>query len=134
MEGKLLPIGSVCTLKGGEKKLMITAFYVKDESEELFDYCGCFYPEGMINSDEYYVFNQDQIDTVHFIGFINEEEKEFKTELKKFMNGEENSLSDTVVEMPKAVVSDNSTEQKIETIDVLDVNNTSSINSDIFNI
>ena len=85
MKNELLPIGTVCTLKGGEKKLMITAFLVSHENEE-FDYCGCLYPEGMIDSSEHYLFNKGDIQEIHHMGLINEEEKEFKRDLSEYVN------------------------------------------------
>ena len=46
---RTLPIGSVVSLYGGEKRLMILG-YVKylqgDDSGKVYDYCGCTYPEG----------------------------------------------------------------------------------------
>ena len=43
---RTLPIGSVVSLYGGEKRLMILG-YVKylrgDDSGKVYDYCGCTY-------------------------------------------------------------------------------------------
>ena len=83
MKGKLLPIGSVVLLEGGEKKLMITGFYTitEDSPDKVYDYCGCLYPEGVISSDEIYVFNQSQIAEVFFVGYEDEEGNEFQDNL-----------------------------------------------------
>ncbi|MBQ2640218.1 MAG: DUF4176 domain-containing protein [Bacilli bacterium] len=100
MNTKLLPIGSVVLLEGGEKKLMVTGFYtISDESpDEVYDYCGCLYPEGVISSDEVYVFNKDQIAEVSFIGYEDEEGKEFQENLlnavKEVNNTVENKDND----------------------------------------
>ena len=82
MEKNYLPIGSVVLLKGAKKKLMITGFYIKAEGfDNIFDYSGCLYPEGIVTSDQNGVFNHDQIDQVIFKGYESEEETEFKQRL-----------------------------------------------------
>ena len=83
-----LPIGSVVLLEDGEKKLMITGFCtIPEESpDEVYDYCGCLFPEGVVSSDEIYVFDHDQIQDVLFVGYENEEQKEFKKELIENIN------------------------------------------------
>lgn len=83
-----LPIGSVVLLEDGEKKLMITGFCTIPEEtpDEVFDYCGCLYPEGVVSSDEIYVFDHDQIKDVLFVGLEDEEQKEFKKELIESIN------------------------------------------------
>ena len=82
MKKVLLPIGSVVLLKEATKRIMITGFCVKsDEDNELFDYAGCLYPEGLISSRENLLFNNDQIGKVFFVGYSDEEEKHFKQAL-----------------------------------------------------
>ena len=88
---KFLPIGTVVLLKNATKKVMITGFYVKAEGhEEVFDYTGCIYPEGVISSTQNCVFNHEQIDKIYHIGLIDEEEKKFKEVLKKAIEKENN--------------------------------------------
>lgn len=100
MNNELLPIGTVCTLKGGEKKLMITAFMMAHESSdngiEEFDYCGCLYPEGMVDSSEHYLFNKEDIEVIHYMGFINDEEKEFKNALNELINKNVNNSNKSI--------------------------------------
>ena len=94
MKKEFLPIGSVVLLKGGTKRVMITGFCSVDnnEKERMYDYTGCLYPEGIINSNEICLFDNEQIDQVFFKGFIDEEEIKFKDELDKTLsNIEENS-------------------------------------------
>lgn len=87
MEEKLLPIGSVVKLKNGQKRLMITGFLQMEQDEKgqknIWDYSGCLYPEGMLTSETNYVFNHSQIEEVHFIGLVDEEEEEFKKKLEE---------------------------------------------------
>jgi hypothetical protein len=40
-------------------------------------YLGCFYPEGYINPDYTFVFNHEDIKEIIFVGYIDEEEKNF---------------------------------------------------------
>ncbi len=94
MEEKLLPIGSVVKLKNGQKRLMITGFLQMEQDEKgqknIWDYSGCLYPEGMLTSEANYVFNHSQIEEVHFIGLVDEEEEEFKKKLKEAIEKLEN--------------------------------------------
>ena len=87
MNEKYLPIGSVVLLNNGAKRLMITGFCVagNDDQDKIFDYSGCLYPEGMLSSDEVALFNHDQIKQIYALGFIDEEEKNFKIKLKEEM-------------------------------------------------
>ncbi len=85
MERKFLPIGSVVKLKDGKKRLMITGFLPIEQKENgeknVWDYSGCLYPEGIIVSSTNYLFNHSQIEEVHFIGLVDEEEEKFKKKL-----------------------------------------------------
>lgn len=75
----LLPVGSVVLLKDGEKRLMICGRIQTDiETGSDYDYCACYYPEGMISSKELFMFNNDDIKRVYFIGFQDSEEFQFR--------------------------------------------------------
>ena len=80
---KYLPIGTVVMLKGAKKRLMITGFcsMATNDPNKMFDYAGCIYPEGFLSSDQTALFNHDQIEKVYYLGFVDDEEKKFKTEL-----------------------------------------------------
>ncbi len=77
----LLPIGSVVILTGGKKRLMI--FGVKQVSIDSggvpkeYDYCGVLYPEGNINVNSQVLFNQEDIASVYFKGYNNDEREKF---------------------------------------------------------
>ena len=106
-EEKLLPIGSVVLLKGGIKKVMIIGFTPKilnTESktlkEDIWDYSGCIYPEGLLSSDQILVFDHSQITEVFHKGYSDLEEKAYKKEIEEFMkkskgNDENNSKHTT---------------------------------------
>ena len=79
---RFLPIGSVVILKGGKRELMIMSYCVMpnggevydkngkvEDAPKLFDYGACFYPEGMVTSDQIFAFNHEQIDRVCFKGY-----------------------------------------------------------------
>ena len=89
---KFLPIGTVVLLKNATKKLMITGFCTVPENgkNETYDYCACLYPEGIISSNQVALFNHDQIDKVFYMGFQNEEEKDFKKRLDEALATEAN--------------------------------------------
>ena len=81
---KYLPVGTVVMLKGAKKRLMITGFAIMDgekKNNKIFDYCGCLYPEGVVNTSQNAVFDHEQIERVDYYGFRDQEEIEFKTKL-----------------------------------------------------
>lgn len=82
-EDKYLPIGTVVLLKGGKRKIMIMSYCIRPSTtevydkngkvevpqEKIFDYGACFYPEGMIASDQLFAFDHDQIKEICYRGF-----------------------------------------------------------------
>ena len=75
---KYLPIGTVVLLHEGEKTIMIYGRQqLHTETNVVYDYVACLYPEGNIDAEYTYLFNHDQIDEVVHMGYINDEEKEF---------------------------------------------------------
>lgn len=90
---KFLPIGTIVLLKGGSKRLMITGFcsVPNEDKTKFFDYTGCLYPEGIINSKEIALFNHVQIDKVYFVGYRDEEEKLFKEKLNNLISKMQNN-------------------------------------------
>lgn len=81
---EFLPIGSVVLLKGGKKRVMICGrLQARVEDAVLFDYSACLFPEGIINPKELYLFNNEDIDTVFFVGLQDSEEFAFRTYLQK---------------------------------------------------
>ena len=94
---KYLPIGSVVLLKGGTKKAMVTGFcsVAEEDTEKMYDYTGCVYPEGFLDFDQICLFDHSQIEKVYHVGYVDDEEREFKKELveiaNKFETGEEST-------------------------------------------
>jgi len=65
-----LPIGSVISLHGFERRVMVAGVrQVEAETGKTWDYCGCLYPEGVINSRELVLFDQKHVDSLYFLGF-----------------------------------------------------------------
>ncbi len=83
MENKqrFLPIGSVVMLRGGTKEVMITSYcifptnvQIKDgqavkPERKMYEYGGCIYPEGILDSNVSCAFNHDQIVEVLHVGY-----------------------------------------------------------------
>ena len=93
MEDKFLPIGTVVMLNGGTKRVMITGFcsMAAEDNSTMYDYSGCMFPEGFLSSDETALFNHEQIAKVYHMGLVDEEEKNFKAQLTKFLNSANSS-------------------------------------------
>ena len=77
----LLPIGSVVLLKNAKKKLMVCRRIQVDLNsgeEKIYHYSGCLYPEGLIDPDKLFLFNNEDIERVYYIGMQDEEEFRFR--------------------------------------------------------
>lgn len=94
MKERFLPIGTVLLLKGGKKEVMITSYCIfpakvqKPNGEaieggpKLYEYGGCVYPEGILDSNMACAFNHDQIEKIVYLGYESEQQKE----LSKILN------------------------------------------------
>lgn len=88
-EERFLPIGTIVILKDGTRKIMITSYLIisggKDTTKEqkMFDYGGCPYPAGIIESSYAVGFNHNQIDKVIHMGHIDDEHKQLNEILNK---------------------------------------------------
>lgn len=79
MNGSLLPIGSVVLLNGAQKRLMVCGRVQTDVSTGItYDYSACLYPDGIVDSNSLYMFNNENIQRIFFVGFQDEEELQFK--------------------------------------------------------
>lgn len=88
---KFLPIGTVVMLQGGSKRVMISGFCAVEnlesvENKKIWDYSGCMYPEGFLDSSTTCLFDHDQIQEVYHLGLADdEEEKAFKDKLNELV-------------------------------------------------
>jgi hypothetical protein len=75
---RYLPIGSVVLLKGGEKRVLIYGRKQRQlDTDTMWDYIACPYPEGNISQEYTYLFNHEQVERIYFLGFQDEEELQF---------------------------------------------------------
>ncbi len=84
---KYYPIGTVVTLKGGNRPLMIYGrAQIQADSNLVWDYVACLYPEGNLG-DKYNIFFQhEEVEKVIYPGFESEMDKKMQEILnsKKF--------------------------------------------------
>lgn len=79
---EFLPVGSVVRLKNGIKRLLIVGrCQVNSETNELWDYLGCLYPEGILGEDMNFLFNSSDIDEICHRGLEDEEEQKLLPQL-----------------------------------------------------
>jgi len=103
MKGKFLPIGTVCMLKGGKKRVMITGFcsIPTEDKSKMYDYSGCIFPEGFLTSNQVCLFNHDQIEKIYHMGYEDESQAEFNKALLKFVEKKEekNIFENKIIEL-----------------------------------
>lgn len=78
----LLPVGSVVELREANKKLTIIGILVNNNGAK-FDYIAVLFPEGYIDPQYMYAFNHEDIEKVHFLGYMNSEFQLFRSTLEK---------------------------------------------------
>lgn len=75
----MLPLGTVVTLEEGSKRLMIIGRFQQNMTEgKLYDYTAVLYPEGMLDTNELFLFDRNDIGHVFFKGYDCQEETQFK--------------------------------------------------------
>lgn len=80
---KLLPIGSVLTLKGGNTELIIVGYFpMEKETKKVFDYIAAVYPIGYRN-ENMILFNREDIDDLLFIGYQTRDSINFRKLLEE---------------------------------------------------
>lgn len=75
MSRELLPIGTVVTLTGSEKPMMICGFCPTGPARPgyVYDYSGFPYPEGYMDTLKIYQFDGEQIEKVLALGYQDRE-------------------------------------------------------------
>ena len=88
---RFLPIGSVVMLSGGTKEVMITSYcifptnyQIKDgeavtPERKMYEYGGCIYPEGILDSNMVCAFDHSQIEKICHMGYETDQQKELST-------------------------------------------------------
>lgn len=75
---KYLPLGSVVLLKNSKKRVMIIGYKSKvSDNDKVWDYSGCLFPEGVINANKLFVFDDSQIERLYFLGLQDTESMTF---------------------------------------------------------
>lgn len=95
MKNRFLPIGSIVKLKNGQKEVMVTSYCIFPTGKEIkngqeveperkmYEYGGCIYPEGIIESNTSLAWNHSDIEEIIFEGYENEDFKQMNEELNK---------------------------------------------------
>lgn len=81
---KYLPIGSVVLLKESQKRIMIVGVKQKQvDSDKVWDYSACLYPEGILDPEKLFLFDNEQIERLYFVGLQDGEGLAFMEKLSK---------------------------------------------------
>ncbi|MCL2398871.1 MAG: DUF4176 domain-containing protein [Defluviitaleaceae bacterium] len=76
---KFYPLGTIVTLIDGTKPLMIFGrLQIHVDSEKMYDYVACYYPEGKISNDHNVLFNDEDIGNVLYVGYQTTEDDEYQ--------------------------------------------------------
>ena len=83
----ILPIGSVLMLKNSTHRVMITGYAQRkiDNPDQIFDYAGCAYPEGVIGPDKTFLFDHEQIETLYALGHVDGESQAFMAKIEDLL-------------------------------------------------
>jgi len=88
---ELLPIGSVVMVEGIQQAIMVYGRkQQRANSEDVYDYVACPYPQGHISDDTNVFFYHQQIEEVVFKGLETEGEVLLRERLKEAFNQEDN--------------------------------------------
>ncbi len=128
MKEKYLPIGTVVTLNGGTKRVMIIGYCPMTGENKVFDYSACTYPEGIVTVDKTLAFNHDQISKIDFMGLEDNEYTEFNFKIKEMLNGL-NVLKNVDLPQNNVGTEKNNKNEEISTLDITP--RTENINSSI---
>ena len=93
---EILSLGSIVTLKGSAKKVLIVgrALLVNlPRGKVYFDYAACTYPEGIMGEQIAY-FQQKDIQEICFHGFTDEEDSEVKQRIVSYKEEEYRNAGD----------------------------------------
>ncbi len=94
-----LPLGSIVTLKGNSKKLMVIGrgLYIADKGVRGYcDYSFCLYPEGVLGDQVIYA-NTEMIDEVLFKGYDSGENEEWSSVIRVLLKSKDIKKADFAV-------------------------------------
>lgn len=85
---RILPIGSVVTLRGADKRLVIIGVYQgSGNSDEVYDYTAVPYPEGYLDDAHIYAFMHSDITDVLSLGYSDAERQMMVAQMLEDQNG-----------------------------------------------
>ncbi len=76
------PLGTVVMLKEATKSLMIIGIMQQDDEGNQYDYVAVMFPEGYVNEETFFLFNEEDIEKVVFVGCINADSQTYMQVLK----------------------------------------------------
>lgn len=84
MSKSYLPIGSVVTMQGAKRKLMIIGTGVRDkETNKAYDYVAVPYPQGYLGAEAMFLCNQEDLQTLDFLGYVNAEHQMLQAKIRE---------------------------------------------------
>lgn len=84
---KLLPIGSVVSLAGSNNLIMVYGHLQKDlNTDKIYDYIGCDYPLGIMDTDQCYLFQDEDIEKLAFVGLQDTESIDYQIAMSKYLD------------------------------------------------
>ena len=122
MKENYLPIGSIIKIKKSEKSLMIIGYGLCTKNKKgktYYDYCVCIWPEGTIELDKMILCNQEDIESVIFEGYKNEESNKWIETITPALNNLKNNKKNIIEEK-----NDSSTNNQSETSNSQNTNST----------
>lgn len=95
----LLPLGTVVSLSGIDHRIMIVGYarYKEGDMSHIYDYVGCYYPEGFVGSDKTIIFDHSMIESLYYIGFNNEDSAQFMNKVVTAIENATQGVSDEAV-------------------------------------
>ena len=91
---KLYPIGTVVNVKEQEMNLMIVGYGGVNEKGDNFDYIGVPSPYGVIDKNEMILFNDSQIEVLHYLGYIDAITQQYVSKIEEELKEQFPALKD----------------------------------------
>lgn len=87
---KLFTVGSVVKLKNVSQRVMIVGHMQQELGRDrVWDYAAVPFPEGVLQSDKFILFDHDNIELLYFIGLQDTESIEYMRNVFEVVNKEE---------------------------------------------
>lgn len=88
MDNRFVPLGTICSVNGNNKKVMIVGYLYNDFKNGLktYDYLGIPFPEGFMLPNRLITFNKSDIINIEFMGYQDEEYEKFNNLLNTSLN------------------------------------------------